>query len=142
GPAGAGGRPRGASPVRILGTELWSGEGEVTRTPSLRGAWFSAIPDARFKRFSDSYRARFGAQPYRISTLGYDAVLLALRVARDWPAGRSFPVARLRDEAGFLGLDGAFRFPPGGVAQRAMEVREVREGSVVIVEPAPAAFPD
>ena len=134
-------RPRASSPVRILGTELWSGDGEVTRTASLRGAWFSAMSDARFRRFSDSYRARFGAQPYRVSTLGYDAVLLALRVVRDWQPGRSFPVSRLRDEGGFLGLDGAFRFAPNGVVQRTMEVREVRDGSVVIIEAAPAAFP-
>lgn len=135
-------RPRPASPLRILGTELWSGDGEVTRIAALRGAWFSAIPDARFRRFSDSYRARFGAPPYRISTLGYDAVLLALRVAREWRPGRPFPVSRLRDEGGFLGLDGAFRFGRDGVIQRTMEVREVRAGSVAVIEPAPGAFPD
>ncbi len=141
GQAAAAVRPRATSSVRILGTELWSGEGDVARTAALRGAWFSAIPDARFRRFSDSYRARFGAQPYRVSTLGYDAVLLALRIAREWRPGRSFPVARLYDEGGFLGLDGAFRFGRNGVIQRTMEVREVRDGSVAIVEPAPATFP-
>ncbi len=133
-------RPRGTGTVQILGTELWSGESEVTRTAALRGAWFSAISDGRFKRFSDTYKARFGAQPYRVSTLGYDGVLLALRVARDWRPGRTFPAARLRDEGGFLGLDGAFRFRRTGVVERAMEVREVRDGQVVIVDPAPAKF--
>jgi ABC-type branched-subunit amino acid transport system substrate-binding protein len=133
-------RPRGSGTTQILGTELWSGESDVTRTAALRGAWFSAMSDARFRRFSDSYRARFGGQPYRVSTLGYDAVLLALRVARDWRPGRSFPTSRLRDSGGFLGLDGAFRFSRSGVVERAMEVREVREGSVVVIDPAPASF--
>jgi ABC-type branched-subunit amino acid transport system substrate-binding protein len=133
-------RPRGAAAVQLLGTELWSGESEITRAAALRGAWFSAISDGRFKRFSDSYKTRFGAQPYRVSTLGYDAVLLALRIAKEWKPGKSFPTAKLRDEGGFLGLDGAFRFGRNGVVERAMEVREVRNGQVVIVEPAPAAF--
>ena len=133
-------RPRGVGPTKLLGTELWSGESEVTRNAALRGAWFSAVSDARFRRFSDSYGNRFGGQPYRISTLGYDAVLLTLRVARDWKPGRPFPVKELRDQGGFLGLDGPFRFGRGGVAERAMEVREVREGAVVIAEPAPAKF--
>lgn len=133
-------RPRGSSAIRMLGTELWSGESEVTRSPALRGAWFSAMSDARFKRFSETYRGRFGAQPYRVATLGYDGVLLALRVAREWRPGRSFPVAMLRDQGGFLGLDGAFRFGRNGVIERALEVREVREGQVVIVEAAPAQF--
>lgn len=133
-------RPRGTGSVRILGTELWSGESDVTRVAALRGALFSALSDTRFKRFSDSYKARFGAQPYRVSTLGYDSVLLALRIARDWRPGRSFPASRMRDAGGFLGLDGAFRFGRSGVVERAMEVREVRDGQVVIVDPAPATF--
>ncbi len=135
-------RPRGTGATQILGTELWSGESEVTRIAALRGAWFSAVSDSRFKRFSDSYKSRFGAQPYRVSTLGYDAVLLALRIARDWRPGRGFPTSKLRDEGGFLGLDGAFRFTRSGVVERAMEVREVRDGSVGIVDPAPAKFGD
>lgn len=126
--------------MQILGTELWSGESAVTSATALRGALFAAVSDARFKRFSDSYRSRFGSQPYRISTLGYDGVLLALRVAEDWQVGRNFPVARLREEGGFLGLDGPFRFQGNGVIERAMEVREVRDGQVVIVSPAPSGF--
>ncbi len=126
--------------TRILGTELWSGEAAIARSPALNGAVFSAVADGRYQRFADSYRARFGAAPHRIATLGYDAVLLTLRVARDWPVGRPFPVDQLRDSGGFLGLDGAFRFDRDGVVQRAMEVREVRRGSVTVVDPAPARF--
>jgi len=133
-------RPEDGTALQILGTELWSGESAVTSATALRGALFSAVSDSRFKRFSDSYRNRFGTQPYRISTLGYDGVLLALRIAEDWQIGRDFPVSRLREEGGFLGLDGPFRFQRSGVIERAMEVREIRDGRVVIVSPAPTGF--
>lgn len=133
-------KPRGTGATQLLGTELLSGDSSVTRSSALRGTWYSAVSDGRFKRFSDSYTQRFGGSPYRISTLGYDAVLLTLRVARDWKVGRAFPVAELRDQGGFLGLDGAFRFRPSGVVERALEVREVRNGEVVIVVPAPDSF--
>ncbi len=126
--------------VRILGTELWSGEASVARAPALSGAVFSTVTDGRFKRFSDSYQSRFGAAPYRIATLGYDSVLLTLRVARDWQPGRPFPTAKLRDSGGFLGIDGAFRFGANGIAERAMEVREVRNGAISVADPAPTAF--
>jgi ABC-type branched-subunit amino acid transport system substrate-binding protein len=126
----------------LLGTELWSGESAITRASSLRGALFSAVSDARYKRYSDSYRNRFGAAPYRVSTLGYDAVLLTLRIARDWKVGRNFPTSKLRDEGGFLGLDGAFRFGRDGIVERAMEVREVRGNDVVVVDAAPTRFAD
>ena len=132
--------PGGAMTTRLLGTELWSGEGSVTRASALTGAWFSAVSDDRYKRFTDSYEARFGSQPYRIATLGYDAVLLTLRVARDWPPGRDFPAGALRSGDGFLGLDGAFRFGRNGLVERAFEVREVRDGAVVVVENAPSRF--
>ena len=129
-----------AAPTQILGTELWSGEGSVTRASALNGALFSAVSDNRYKRFVDSYEARFGSQPYRIATLGYDAVLLTLRVARDWRVGRDFPASELTAEDGFLGLDGAFRFQRGGLVERAFEVRAVRDGGVVVAENAPARF--
>lgn len=132
----------GGSDTRILGTELWSGEASVTRAAPLSGALFSAVTDNNYSRYVSSYEARFGTQPYRISTLGYDAVLLTLRVARDWRVGRDFPTASLRDSGGFLGLDGAFRFQSNGVVERSFEVREIREGEVVIVDAAPTRFGD
>ncbi len=131
-----------ATDTQVLGTELWSGESALTRPAAMRGALFSAVSDARFKNFSDSYENRFGDKPYRISTLGYDAVLLTLRVSRDWRIGSRFPQSELRSDGGFLGLDGPFRFGSDGVIQRAMEVREVRNGEVVIVDQAPTRFND
>jgi ABC-type branched-subunit amino acid transport system substrate-binding protein len=130
----------GNNGVRLLGSELWSGEGLVTSTSALAGAWYSAISDSRWRQFTDSYRNRFGTPPYRIATLGYDSVLLTLRVAREWKPGTVFPTARLFDPDGFLGLDGAFRFRSNGAIQRALEVRQVRVGGVDVVSPAPGKF--
>lgn len=133
-------RPRGVGP-RLLGTELWSGDSGALTSPSLRGAWYSAVSDGRFLQFSESYRNRFGAQPHRMATMGYDAVLLTLRVARSWKPGTTFPTAKLYDPEGFLGLDGVFRFGANGVVERALEVVEIRQGGVTVVSPAPARLP-
>lgn len=126
--------------ARILGTELWSGEATLARAGSMEGALFAAVSDQRYKRFADSYAARFGTQPYRVATLGYDAVLLTLRVAREWKVGTPFPKNELYDKGGFLGVDGPFRFGRNGIAERALEVREVRGGEVVPIDPAPTGF--
>jgi branched-chain amino acid transport system substrate-binding protein len=133
-------KPRDTGP-RILGTELWSGEAALTKAPALRGAWFSAVSDSRFRQFSDSYRSRHGSAPHRIATLGYDAVLLTLRIARDWRPGTNLPTGQLTDRGGFVGLDGPFRFDRG-VIERSFEVREVRAGGVTVVSPAPSKFTD
>lgn len=126
--------------ARILGTELWSGEAALARAEAMEGALFAAVSDQRYKRFADSYAARFGTQGYRAATLGYDAVLLTLRVARDWKVGTPFPKGELYDKGGFLGVDGAFRFGRDGVVERALEVREVRGGEVIAADPAPTGF--
>lgn len=132
----------GAASPRILGTELWSGESVISSAPALRGAWFSAVADTRFRTFADSYQSRFGTKPFRVATQGYDSVLLTIRVARDWRLGSPFPTARLADTGGFLGLDGPFRFTPSGQIERALEVREARAGTVAVVSPAPDKFGD
>lgn len=132
----------GKAPVKLLGTELWSGDPVIARSPALAGALYASVSDGRFRQFAESYKNRFGAQPYRLATLGYDAVLLTLRVARDWRPGSTFPMARLGDRGGFLGLDGPFRFTDGGVVERSFEVNEVRANGVTVVSPAPARFQD
>lgn len=132
----------GGQGPRLLGTELWSGEKEIAASRALSGAWYASVSDGKFAQFSSSYRSRFGSQPFRIATLGYDAVLLSLRIARDLKPGRTFPTSALLDKGGFLGLDGAFRFGRDGVIERALEVREVRSGSTTTVSPAPTRFDD
>jgi len=132
------GQPR----LHILGTELWNGEAIVAKTPALNGAWFAALSDQRYSRFAASYEQRFGAPPYRIATLGYDSVLLTLRVAREWEPGTAFPTLKLYDKGGFLGLDGIFRFNNAAVIERTLEVREARKGVIIVASSAPARFDD
>jgi len=125
---------------RLLATERWATETNIGANVGLRGAWFAAPSDTLYGQFRTRYRARYNAAPYRLASLGYDAVLLAVRVAADWPVGRTFPVRALRDAEGFAGVDGAFRFGRDGVADRALEVREVTATGTNIVSPAPAGF--
>ncbi len=124
----------------IIGTELWSGEDGLTNVVAMRGAWFASVRDDRYAQFAQSYEARFGSEPYRIATLGYDAVLLTMRLTRDWTPGRDLPARLLTNPEGFLGLDGPFRFLSNGIGQRAFEVRQVGRDTITVVDPAPSGF--
>lgn len=126
--------------VRLLGTELWNAESSIAGKSALNGAWFASVPDTLYRQYAVKYRSRFGAAPYRLSSLGYDAVLLTVRIARDWRPGTDFPERALGDPGGFSGIDGAFRFGRDGIAQRALEVQEIRDGRTVVVSPAPTSF--
>ena len=133
-------RKGGAPGARILGTELWNTETSLANNPALRGAWFASVSDGLYTQLSTKYRTRYGKAPYRLSSLGYDAVLLVTRVARDWKVGTNFPVKMLNDPSGFAGIDGAFRFSKDGIAERALEVQQIDAGKFSIVSPAPKVF--
>ncbi|MEM7688163.1 MAG: penicillin-binding protein activator [Pseudomonadota bacterium] len=130
----------GAEGTRILGTERWSGEAAVTRSAALNGALYANVSEKRLLQFVDSYEQRFGTTPDRLATLGYDAVLLSIRMTRDWQVGTPFPTQELFNQGGFLGIDGPFRFDRRGVAQRALEVRQIQNGKVLTAEAAPTSF--
>ncbi|MGS1017313.1 penicillin-binding protein activator [Allosphingosinicella humi] len=126
--------------ARILGTELWKTENSLSASPAIRGAWFASVPDNMFNQLRTRYRARYGVSPYRLGSLGYDAVLLTVRIAKDWKVGRPFPESELRSSDGFAGVDGAFRFGGDGVADRSLEVLQVGANGFTTVSPAPRGF--
>jgi branched-chain amino acid transport system substrate-binding protein len=133
-------RAKGGAGARLLGTELWNAEGALAASPALRGAWFASVSDGVYSQLSGKYRARFGKGPYRLASLGYDAVLLVSRIGSDWRFGSVFPAGRLTDAGGFTGIDGAFRFGRDGIAQRALEVQQAGSGGFVVIDGAPRGF--
>jgi ABC-type branched-subunit amino acid transport system substrate-binding protein len=133
-------RRGGLRTAKILGTDLWNIEGTLANSSPIYGAWFASVSDTLYTQYATKYRARFGKAPLRLSSLGYDSVLLVARVARDWRPGTRFPVAQLTDPQGFIGVDGAFRFNPNGLTDRMLEVQEVQAGKFVTVSPAPSQF--
>ncbi|MBB3764010.1 penicillin-binding protein activator [Sphingomicrobium lutaoense] len=125
---------------QLMGTELWAAEDNLGQTRALQGAIYAAVPDNRFDQLVARYRARYNVAPFRLASLGYDAMLLAVRASSNWPAGRPFPREILRDRDGFGGVDGIFRFDRSGVAQRALEVRRVTASGIQTADAAPSAF--
>ena len=133
-------RQNGLPRARILGTELWNNESTLSANAAMQGAWFASVSDTLFSQMASRYRERYGRAPFRIASLGYDSVLLTVRMSRDWRPGTNFPQNRLLASDGFGGIDGIFRFDNRGIAQRALEVSEVRSGSYTVVSPAPTQW--
>lgn len=126
--------------MKLLGTELWASDHTLGKTAALRGALYAAAPDARFAQLTTRYRARYARIPYRLGSLGYDAVLLVARAAPGWGSGRPFPARSLVERDGFAGVDGNFRFRRDGIAERLLEVRQVTAAGTVVVAKAATAF--
>ena len=133
-------RQNASGTAKILGTDLWNTSSRLAGTPAIRGAWFASVSDGLYRQYATKYRSRFGKAPFRLSSLGYDSVLLTVKVARGWQVGTPFPIQQLTDPGGFVGLDGVFRFKANGISERALEVQEVRIGSFTVIDPAPSGF--
>ncbi|APG63652.1 hypothetical protein LPB140_06285 [Sphingorhabdus lutea] len=133
-------RANGVKNAKFLGTDLWNISTRMASTKSLYGAWFATVSDGVFNDYAAGYKARYGTTPLRLTSLGYDSVLLTVRIAQDWPIYSEFPVDRLIEQGGFIGVDGAFRFMPDGLSERALEVQEVQNGQYVTIEAAPSTF--
>jgi branched-chain amino acid transport system substrate-binding protein len=106
----------------------------------MSGAWFASVSDGYYNQLATKYRAKYGKSPFRLSSLGYDSVLLVSRIAAKWRVGTPFPAAELSDPGGFTGIDGAFRFGRDGVAERALEVQQINPGAFSVIGAAPRTF--
>jgi len=124
--------------IRFLGTGLWDDPGLLLE-PALIGAWYAGPqPDAK-RAFSERYKARLGDTPPRIASLAYDAVLLVSALVDEGRVDR-FSARSLGRAEGFAGIDGIFRFPPGGMAERGLAVVEIGKRGFRVLSPAPLTF--
>lgn len=130
----------GGNAAKILGTELWATESALANSPAMNGAWFASVTENNYRQLAAKYRTRFGKAPYRLSSLGYDAVLLTVRIAGQWKVGDRFPVKALLSRDGFSGVDGPFRFGSDGIAERSLAVHQIGARGISTVSPPPVGF--
>ncbi|MBM3517899.1 MAG: penicillin-binding protein activator, partial [Alphaproteobacteria bacterium] len=120
---------------RFLGTYLWL-DATLGREPALVGGWFAAPALERHDAFRQRFAAAFGHEPPRLASVAYDAMALAIALARRG----DFSSAMLTNASGFKGVDGIFRFGPDGIAERGLAVIEVTANGLTVVSPAPNTF--
>ena len=126
------------SRVQLLGTGLWDEPG-IGAVPGLTGGWFAGPSPSSKGAFERRFKSAQGRWPPRIASLAYDAVSLAVALSRN-PRGDRFTRTRLTNPEGFAGVDGLFRFLPGGLNQRGLAVIEVTASGTRIVSPPPTRF--
>lgn len=124
--------------IKFLGTGLWDDPG-LSLEPALIGGWFAGPSPNAAAALSKRFRETFDRAPPRIASLAYDAVALAAALSRSG-AKPLFGRRAMMDRNGFAGLDGIFRFPESGVAERGLAVIEVTKKGFIVLSPAPTSF--
>ena len=124
--------------VRFLGTRQWE-DPAIGREPAMVGGWFAGpSPDAA-ESFRARYAALYGAATPRVASLAYDATALAAVLSRA-SERPYFKKDSLRNQNGFVGIDGIFRFDEEGIAQRGLAVIEIRPKDFQVISNAPESF--
>lgn len=123
--------------TRFLGTGQWATTD--LSDSMLAGALFADIDHDRVGRYKDAYRARFGAEPSVNSALAYDSAVLAANIVKRFGA-EGFRPEIIENASGFAGYTGIFRFLSDGTSEHGYAVYEVRDGTPVMVSPAPTRF--
>jgi branched-chain amino acid transport system substrate-binding protein len=121
--------------VKILGTGLW--DDRVTpSTPIAQGGWYAGVSPDLLASFESKYSSSYGVKPPRIASLAYDAVSLAINLAK---AG-DFSAGAIANPSGFQGQNGLFRFRQSGLIQRGLAILQMTPSGPQVVAPAPDRF--
>lgn len=125
--------------TRTVGLTRWNAVPAVLAAPALQGGLFAVPDQARLGAFEGRYRAAYGEAPHSTASLAYDgiAAIGALAASGD---PQALSRRSLTQGQGFQGTAGIFRLNADGTNDRGLAVAEVRDGQVVIVDPAPASF--
>ncbi|SMO53047.1 penicillin-binding protein activator [Paracoccus laeviglucosivorans] len=125
--------------VQMMGLTRWDQPADRLGLRGVQGGWF-ALPDTRMKaQFDQRYRSAYGETPHDLGSLGYDGVAAIAALVR---AGKrnALTTAGLTQNAGFAGINGAFRLNRDGTNERALAVATIRNGRVEVLDPAPSSF--
>ncbi|MDS9468078.1 penicillin-binding protein activator [Paracoccus sp. MBLB3053] len=128
-----------SSTVQLMGLTRWDQPDSRLGLKGVQGGWF-ALPDTRMKgQFEQRYRAAYGETPHELGSLAYDGIAAIASLVR---AGKrnALTTAGLTQNAGFAGINGAFRLRRDGTNERALSVATIRNGRVEILDPAPRSF--
>jgi hypothetical protein len=122
--------------------QRWDVSAEAMAAPSLQGGVFAAPDPALIGAFEGRYRTAYGETPHELAGLAYDGIAAvgALIAEARSGGGSPFSDAALTQGSGFAGVNGAFRFLPGGMNERNLAMIEVRDGSAVVIERAARSF--
>lgn len=128
--------------TKRIGTGLWD-DARIAQQSNMQGAWFAAPSPMARQLFERKYSTTYGQKPHRLATLAYDATALTATLAKngfDRGGHPAFTRASITNPNGFAGTDGVFRFGANGIIERALSILEIRNGSIVEIDPAAKAF--
>ena len=125
--------------TQYIGLTRWDIPSANLTQPGVQGGWF-AMPDPGLAaQFLSRYQAANGAAPHATAALAYDGIAAIGALIKQGGPG-ALTATGLTQGAGFVGVNGIFRFLSNGTNQRGLAVAQVVNQQVTVIDPAPRAF--
>ena len=125
--------------TQFIGLARWDVPAAIQTLPGVQGGWF-ALPDpAQNQPYQTRYAATYGAAPPIYAGFAYDGIA-AIGALASQGDGAGLTAAGLTQGAGFVGVNGIFRFRGDGTNDRGLAVAQIQNSTVVIVDAAPRSF--
>lgn len=121
--------------LQYIGTSVWD-DPSIWREPVMNGAVYATTDPQSGRYFTNAFERTYSRKPAALSSLGYDAVALAIPFLADGKVTED----ELRELDGFRGLNGLFRFRNDGTVERGLAVMTVRPSGPELLEDAPNSF--
>lgn len=125
--------------TQYIGLTRWDIPPAIQTQPGLQGGWF-ALPNPELaQQFLSRYQAANGAAPHATAGLAYDGMAaIGALIKQGGPSALN--AAGLTQGAGFVGVNGIFRFHSNGVNERGLAVAQIVDQKATIIDPAPQSF--
>lgn len=125
--------------TQYMGLTRWDIPSANLTQPGVQNGWF-ALPDPGLaQQFLSRYQATNGAAPHATAGLAYDGIAAIGALVKQRGPGALTP-SGLTQGAGFVGVNGIFRFMSNGQNQRGLAIAQIVNQQVTIIDAAPRAF--
>ncbi|MBI1171492.1 ABC transporter substrate-binding protein [bacterium] len=129
----------GPTTTQYIGLTRWDIPTANLTQPGVQGGWF-ALPDPNLaQQFLTRYQSVNGAAPHATAGLAYDGMAAIGALIKQGGPG-ALNAQGLTQGAGFVGVNGIFRFLSDGTNQRGLAVAQIVNQQVTLIDPAPRAF--
>lgn len=125
--------------TQFLGLTRWDIPAATLALPGVQGGWFAMPDPGLYAQFQGRYQTAFGEAPHPIAGLAYDGIAAIGALAKQGKAD-ALTANALTQNSGFAGVNGVFRLRSDGSNERGLAVAQIRNGQVVVIDPAPRSF--
>lgn len=125
--------------TQFIGLTRWDIPAANLALPGVQGGWF-ALPDPGLAaQFQSRYQTAYASAPHSTAGFAYDGIAAIGALVKQGGIG-ALSAKGLTQGAGFVGVNGIFRFLGDGTNQRGLAVAQIQASQVVIIDPAPRVF--